>query len=73
MKNFLTTTAALAALVAAVPAFAADMPARYAKAPPMVSPIYNWTGFYIGVNAGYGFSDRDTITTTGQARSTSQT
>lgn len=68
MKNFLTTAAALAALVASMPALAADLPARYAKAPAYVAaPIYNWTGFYIGANAGYGFSDNDTITTTGQA------
>lgn len=34
-------------------ASAADMPV---KARPMVSPVYNWTGFYIGVNGGYGWS-----------------
>jgi outer membrane immunogenic protein len=36
------------------PAFAADLPARapvYTKAP-VVAPVYNWSGFYIGLNAG---------------------
>lgn len=48
---------AAAALLGATAAQAADMAARpYAKAPPL-SPAYNWTGFYVGVNAGYGFGD----------------
>ena len=38
------------------PAYAADMPARMpTKAVPYVT-AYNWTGGYIGVNAGYGWS-----------------
>jgi outer membrane immunogenic protein len=38
-------------------AFAADLPARtYSKAPSVApAPIYNWTGFYIGVNGGGGW------------------
>jgi outer membrane immunogenic protein len=40
-------------------AAAADLPPRPAPAPyykaPVVSPIYNWTGFYIGINGGGGF------------------
>jgi outer membrane immunogenic protein len=50
----------LAALGLATPASAADLPARtYTKAPPpVVAPIYNWGGFYIGANAGYGWSNR---------------
>ena len=68
MKKFLLATVALSTL-AAVPAVAADMAARpYTKAPAMIpSPIYNWTGFYIGGNAGYHFGDRTDIVTTGQA------
>jgi outer membrane immunogenic protein len=38
-------------------ASAADLPARvYTKAPPVVAPIYNWGGFYIGINGGGGSS-----------------
>lgn len=42
------------------PASAADLAAKpYVKAPPpVVAPIYDWSGFYIGGNAGYGWSNR---------------
>jgi len=51
MKRLLIATTALTAL-AASSAFAADIPARsYTKAPAML-PVYNWTGFYMGVNLG---------------------
>jgi len=54
MKKFLAGVAALAALGAA-PASAADLPARaYTKAPAMIAAIYDWSGFYIGVNGGGG-------------------
>jgi outer membrane immunogenic protein len=37
-------------------ASAADLAAMpYAKAPPFAAAIYNWTGFYIGVNGGGGW------------------
>jgi outer membrane immunogenic protein len=46
---------AAAALVAlgTAPALAADLPARttYTKAP-MMAPVYDWSGFYIGLNGG---------------------
>src|SRR5437764_4090932 len=45
--------------VACLPAGAADMAARIpAKAPVMApEPAWNWTGFYIGVNGGYGWAN----------------
>jgi outer membrane immunogenic protein len=52
-KNFLLVTASLIALGAAAPAVAADLAARpYTKAPAMVAAIYDWSGFYIGINGG---------------------
>jgi outer membrane immunogenic protein len=50
------------ALTAGTPALAADLPPAMAPPPrapaayaPAVSPVYNWSGIYIGVNGGYGF------------------
>jgi len=50
---------AAALLSVATAASAADIPARpYTKAPPpVVSPAYNWSGFYIGAMGGYGWVD----------------
>ena len=57
MKKFLLGTVALIALAA--PAAAADLAARpYTKAAPMIAAIYDWSGFYIGANGGWG-SERD--------------
>jgi outer membrane immunogenic protein len=57
MKKFLLGTVGLIALGLAAPAGAADLPARpYTKAPPMVVAVYDWSGFYIGINGGWGSS-----------------
>ena len=46
MKKVLVGMAAITALSVAVPALAADLPARtYTKAPPIVAPVYDWSGF----------------------------
>ena len=58
MKRVVTATIGLLAFAAA-PALAADLPV---KAPPMApAPVWNWNGFYIGLNGGYswGRSSRD--------------
>ena len=57
MKKLLLTGVALTALLNGSAA-AADLPARQAyKAPPLVDAAYNWSGFYVGVHAGYGIAD----------------
>src|SRR6202011_2401585 len=57
MKKVLLVSASLIALGAAVPAMAADLAARpYTKAPPMIASIYDWSGFYVGANGGWGRS-----------------
>jgi outer membrane immunogenic protein len=66
MKRF-----AIAALIslAATSAFAADMAVK-APPPPPPPPVTNWSGFYIGGNAGWGWGDTNQTdlfnTTTGQ-------
>ncbi len=59
MKRFLIAVA-IAAAFRSTSAFAADMPAPvYKAATPMVSPVYNWTGFYIGIEGGWGSGHSD--------------
>jgi outer membrane immunogenic protein len=58
MRKVLLAAVGLAALGMAAPASAADLAAKpYVKAPPAPPPvIYDWTGFYIGANGGWGQS-----------------
>ena len=58
MKKFLLGTVGLVALSLSAPASAADLGARpYTKAPPpMVAAYYDWSGFYLGLNGGWGSS-----------------
>jgi len=57
MRNTLLAAIGVATLAVA-PAVAADLAARpYTKAPPpVVAPIYDWSGFYIGADGGGGSS-----------------
>ena len=63
MKKMLVV-AALVALAA--PAFAADYrrPPQYAD-PLVAAPLFNWTGFYIGANAGYGWASAAGVSPSG--------
>jgi len=55
MKRILIGSAAIIFLFA-TSAFAADLaPRPYTKAPVIVDPGYNWTGFYVGLNGGYSW------------------
>ena len=53
-KAALLSSAALAVFLAVPAASAADLPFR--KSPPTTAPepIFTWTGFYVGVNQGFG-------------------
>src|SRR5689334_1796628 len=65
-KIALATVATI--LLSAGAASAADLAARpYTKAPPPMIAVYNWTGFYIGANGGWGSSRNcwDVITPAG--------
>jgi outer membrane immunogenic protein len=68
MRRFATVAAGLFCVSAFSGALhAADLPARtYTKAPPMVAPAYDWSGFYIGLNGG-GASSRECLTITSVA------
>ena len=63
MKRALLIALGLVTL-AALPASAADLGRRPlpTKAPVMAEPVWNWTGFYIGVNGGAGWARSEHFT-----------
>ena len=65
MKKILLASVALFGFAGA--ASAADLPVRAAPPAPIIAavPIFTWTGFYVGVNAGYGWNANDSITVGG--------
>src|SRR2546421_10958970 len=54
MRRVLFSTISLLALTATA-VVAADIPRPVARAPVYVPLAYNWTGFYLGINGGYGW------------------
>src|SRR3978361_1064044 len=63
MKNsIVSTAAALALLTIPVVSRAADLPTKAYVPAPVVAQVYNWTGFYVGVNGGYGWGVQDPLT-----------
>jgi outer membrane immunogenic protein len=59
MRRYLLAGLGAVVFGLAAPASAADLPARRAVAPVAVAPVFSWTGFYIGVNAGYSWGETD--------------
>jgi outer membrane immunogenic protein len=61
MKRILTTV--LFSAIVAGSAVAADLPPAPPPRAPVVyappPPVYSWTGFYIGINGGWGFGKSD--------------
>ena len=58
MNRFiLNISAGALAFVMASPSFAADMPGGYRE--PYVAPAPGWSGFYVGLNTGYGWGTSD--------------
>lgn len=61
MRAIIAAACLMAAAVTG--ASAADLPGPAITPPPTyvpeVHPVYNWTGFYIGVNGGYGLGNND--------------
>lgn len=57
MTKGILATLALVALGGT--AFAADLPSRKGPVYAPVAPIFTWTGFYVGVNAGVVFTDNN--------------
>src|SRR3954466_12440902 len=66
-RVFIAAAAVLAVATTMTAASAADMAHRRmpAKAPAYVDQQYNWTGFYAGINGGYGFGNSEWSAATG--------
>jgi outer membrane immunogenic protein len=58
MKRIVGAVMVTAALTA--PGWAADLGARTFTKAPVVAPVSNWSGLYIGGNLGYGWGDGNT-------------
>jgi outer membrane immunogenic protein len=64
MKRILLSTISLGVLGLISPALGADLPM---KAPPVATPLYDWSGFYVGVFGGGGWGNHNIINGTGTA------
>ena len=74
MRKLVFAGVTLAALGVVQPAVSADLPVEAYKASPLIVPVYDWTGFYVGMNGGYSFGNSaNTYTITGLSPFTSST
>lgn len=64
IRNLLLAATALTVMSGV--ASAADLPTSKGApmAPVVYAPVFTWQGFYVGLNAGYGFSDNRNVTFT---------
>jgi outer membrane immunogenic protein len=60
MKRAMIAGGMFAALSCA-PALAADIPMKAPASAPVAAPLFNWSGFYVGVNGGYAQGDYDYV------------
>jgi outer membrane immunogenic protein len=57
----LATSLAAMSAIGSIGAVAADLPMQAYKSAPVVAPVYNWTGIYLGANAGYASGKQDPL------------
>ncbi len=66
MQRFtISACAGLLALAMASPSLAADLPRPAYKAPLYSAPGFSWSGFYVGINGGYGWGNTNWANTSG--------
>ena len=63
MRTSLTLLCGGALALSITAANAADLPMKAPAIVPPPIPVYNWTGFYMGINAGYGWAEIDDAVT----------
>jgi outer membrane immunogenic protein len=66
MKRILFSTVSLGVLGLMSPALGADL-STFIKAPAGASPMYDWSGFYVGVFGGGGFGNHNVVNSNGVA------
>lgn len=60
VRKMLLGGAASVGILTSGAAFAADLPSRQIEpVAPITAPVFSWTGFYVGVNAGYAWNTND--------------
>ena len=59
MKKILISTVTLAGFLTVSAATAADLSRPYEAPPPVIPQSFSWTGFYVGLNAGYAWNNID--------------
>jgi outer membrane immunogenic protein len=66
MKRILLSTVSLGVLGLVSPALAADL-GTYTKAPALATPVYDWSGFYVGAFGGGGYGNHNVVNALGNA------